>query len=192
MIKGIDHIGLATDDPTALAPFLTALGLRRDDAAVAEDYGVSCEFWSHPAAGGQPAVELVAPVRSESAVTDRLAKQGPGLYHLAFEVDELEPELARLRGCRLRADRRHPVCRRPAGHASGLHVPAQAGRHPDRTRRVQLAPIRRRTKGFPAWRIRMRSHARAITHRVREWVRPASRVEQAGRPKYFCVIGSAE
>jgi methylmalonyl-CoA/ethylmalonyl-CoA epimerase len=98
VIKGIDHIGLATDDPAALEPFLTALGLRRDDAAVAEPYGVSCEFWSHPAAGGQPAVELVSPVRADSAVTDRLAKQGPGLYHLAFEVDELEPELARLRG----------------------------------------------------------------------------------------------
>ena len=98
MIKGIDHIGLATDDPSALAPFLTALGLRRDDTAVAEDYGVSCEFWSHPSSGGQPAIELVSPVRPESAVTDRLAKQGPGLYHLAFEVDELEPELARLRG----------------------------------------------------------------------------------------------
>lgn len=97
MIKGIDHIGLATEDPATLAPFLTALGLCRDDAAVAESYGVSCEFWSHPAAGGQPAVELVSPVRSDSAVTDRLAKQGPGLYHLAFEVDELEPELARLR-----------------------------------------------------------------------------------------------
>ena len=97
MIKGIDHIGLATEDPAALAPFLTALGLRLDDAAVAEPYGVSCEFWSHPAAGGQPAVELVSPVRSDSAVTDRLAKLGPGLYHLAFEVDELEPELARLR-----------------------------------------------------------------------------------------------
>lgn len=97
MIKGIDHIGLATDDPQALAPFLSALGLRRDDAGIAQEYGVSCEFWSHPAASGQPAVELVAPAGSESAVTERLAKQGPGLYHLAFEVDELEPELARLR-----------------------------------------------------------------------------------------------
>ncbi|HEU5269320.1 MAG TPA: VOC family protein [Jatrophihabitans sp.] len=97
MIKGIDHIGLATDDPAVLAPFLTALGLRRDDAAVAEAYGVSCEFWSHSSGAGQPAVELVSPVRPDSAVAERLAKQGPGLYHLAFEVDELEPELARLR-----------------------------------------------------------------------------------------------
>jgi methylmalonyl-CoA/ethylmalonyl-CoA epimerase len=97
VIIGIDHIGLATEDPAALAPFLTALGLHRDDAAVAQAYGVSCEFWSHPNSGGQPAIELVSPVRTESAVTDRLAKQGPGLYHLAFEVDELEPELDRLR-----------------------------------------------------------------------------------------------
>lgn len=97
MIIGIDHIGLATEDPAGLAPFLSALGLQRDDAAVAEAYGVSCEFWSHPDAGGQPAIELVSPVRTDSAVTDRLAKQGPGLYHLAFQVDELEPELDRLR-----------------------------------------------------------------------------------------------
>ncbi|MFL6160591.1 MAG: VOC family protein [Jatrophihabitantaceae bacterium] len=97
MIIGIDHIGLATDDPAALAQFLTALGLRRDDGAVADAYGVSCEFWSHPDSGGQPAIELVAPVRADSAVTDRLANQGPGLYHLAFQVDELAAELVRLR-----------------------------------------------------------------------------------------------
>jgi len=97
VIKGIDHIGLATDDPAALAPFLTALGLRRDDAGIAREYAVSCEFWSHPDSQGQPAVELVSPAGAESAVTERLAKQGPGLYHLALEVDELEVELARLR-----------------------------------------------------------------------------------------------
>jgi methylmalonyl-CoA/ethylmalonyl-CoA epimerase len=97
VIIGIDHIGLATEDPSGLTPFLTALGLQRNDAAVAEAYGVACEFWSHPNSAGQPAIELVSPVRADSAVTDRLAKQGPGLYHLAFEVDELEPELDRLR-----------------------------------------------------------------------------------------------
>ena len=98
MIKGIDHIGLATEDPAGVATFLTALGMDKDDQGVAAEYGVACEFWSYPGAGGQPAVELVTPVREDSALSDHFTRRSPSLYHVAFEVDDLDGELARLRG----------------------------------------------------------------------------------------------
>ena len=66
MILRIDHVGVATDDPLALEPYLTALGMQRTDTGVAEHYGV-------------------------------LARSGPGLYHIAFVVDDIERELERLR-----------------------------------------------------------------------------------------------
>jgi methylmalonyl-CoA/ethylmalonyl-CoA epimerase len=97
VILGIDHIGLATDDPTAVSASLSALGMRKDDGGVAQSYGVACEFWSYPGSKLQPAIELVSPVRGDSAVSDHLAKRGPGIYHVAFEVDDLPGELARLR-----------------------------------------------------------------------------------------------
>ncbi len=98
MIIGIDHIGLATDDPAALAGPLAALGLTRSDAGVAPDYQVTCEFWGDPRGPDQPAVELVAPAAPDSAVTRHLATRGPGLYHVAFRVDDLDAEVTRLRG----------------------------------------------------------------------------------------------
>lgn len=98
VITGIDHIGLATEDPAGVAAFLTALGMGMDDQGVAAEYGVACEFWSYPAAGGQPAIELVTPVREDSALSDHFSRRSPSLYHVAFEVDDLDGELSRLRG----------------------------------------------------------------------------------------------
>ncbi|XVQ81948.1 hypothetical protein ACQP2K_24105 [Microbispora siamensis] len=43
VILGIDHIGLATDDPAGTAPFLAALGLGAGDLGIADDYG---SYWS--------------------------------------------------------------------------------------------------------------------------------------------------
>ncbi|WP_433649998.1 VOC family protein [Micromonospora zamorensis] len=97
MIIGIDHIGLASDDPDALAGPLTALGLARSDSGVAAGYQVGCEFWNDPARPGAPAVEVVAPLTPESAIAHHLAARGPGLYHVAFRVDDLAGEVARLR-----------------------------------------------------------------------------------------------
>lgn len=97
MIIGIDHIGLATENPGGVAAFLTALGLGKDDEGIADAYGVACEFWSHPAAGGQPAIELVTPVREDSALSDHFSRRSPSLYHVAFQVDDLDAELVRLR-----------------------------------------------------------------------------------------------
>jgi methylmalonyl-CoA/ethylmalonyl-CoA epimerase len=98
MIVGIDHIGLVTDDPAGVAPFMSALGLAPAGSGVAESYNVSCDFWRHANGGPAAAVELVAPLGPDSAVHDHLARRGPGLYHIAFEVDAIEPELARLTG----------------------------------------------------------------------------------------------
>lgn len=96
MILRLDHVGLLTGDPQQVGTFLTALGMRRTRAGVAADYGVECEFWNCDTPG--PAIELVAPLNTGSTASNYLAKKGAGLYHLAFEVDELEAERDRLRG----------------------------------------------------------------------------------------------
>jgi methylmalonyl-CoA/ethylmalonyl-CoA epimerase len=97
VILGIDHIGLATDDPGAVGVFMAALGMHKSDEGVADGYGVACEFWQHAAGTGQLAMEIVSPARPDSAIAGRLTRSGPGLYHVAFAVDDLEEECARLR-----------------------------------------------------------------------------------------------
>ncbi|GAA2463840.1 hypothetical protein GCM10010434_000410 [Winogradskya humida] len=93
VILGIDHIGLATDDPGGVAPFLALLGMNPSDSGHAAAYGVTCDFWQSPGA----CVEVVSPAAEDSAVGKYLTSRGPGLYHLAFEVDDLPADLAVLR-----------------------------------------------------------------------------------------------
>lgn len=113
MIIGIDHIGLATHEPAALAGPLAALGLSHTDAGVALTYQVGCQFWSDPRRRTQPAVEIVSPLASDSTVTRHLATRGPGLHHVAFRVDQLDAEVNRLRreGFSSVDDRPHPGAR---------------------------------------------------------------------------------
>ena len=96
MILGIDHIGLVTDDPAGVEGFLVALGMRAAGHGRTDGDGVACRFWQDSRGAGQPAIEVVAPVVAGSAVDGRLSRSGPGLYHIAFEVDDIDAELARL------------------------------------------------------------------------------------------------
>jgi methylmalonyl-CoA/ethylmalonyl-CoA epimerase len=127
VIKGIDHVGLATEDPDGVADFLAVLGMGKDDHGVAAEYGVACEFWSYPGAGGRPAVELVTPVREDSALSDHFTRRSPSLYHVAFEVDDLDGELVRLRGHGLVPVDAAPCAgARPGTRVAFMYVPKPA------------------------------------------------------------------
>jgi len=118
MLLGIDHIGLATDDPSALGPALAALDLSKLDSGIAAGYRVACEFWQPAGRAGQPTIELVSPTGPGSALEGHLARVGPGLHHIAIEVDHLEPELNRLRGAGFTMVDREPC----AGARPGMLV----------------------------------------------------------------------
>jgi methylmalonyl-CoA/ethylmalonyl-CoA epimerase len=64
---------------------------------VAEQYAVACEFWQYTDDPGEVAIELASPLTPESSVASSLQRSGPGLYHIALEVDDLATELDRLR-----------------------------------------------------------------------------------------------
>lgn len=118
MILGVDHVGVVTDDPDGVGKFMTSLGLRKLDSGVARDYGVACEFWGAPERPDGSAIEVVSPVREKSAVSDLLGRSGPGLFHVALAVDDIEREFKRLRGERFLAVDFHP-CR---GARPGMQV----------------------------------------------------------------------
>jgi methylmalonyl-CoA/ethylmalonyl-CoA epimerase len=92
MILRIDHIGIiasGVEEESSPYPHLQFVpGL----TGLAPDYGVWCRFWRHTNLD----VEVIAPASEESAVAATLAARGPGLHHVAFEVDNLEGEAERL------------------------------------------------------------------------------------------------
>lgn len=97
MIIRLDHVGVAVEDFSDVKAPLTALGLEMVHVSGVEAYGVACEFWRFPKAPDGALVEIVSPVATESAIDKHLRNSGPGLYHLAFEVDDLDAEVERLR-----------------------------------------------------------------------------------------------
>jgi methylmalonyl-CoA/ethylmalonyl-CoA epimerase len=66
-IKRVDHLGVIVDDL---------------DGAV-----LPC---------GETLVELIEPLKEEGSNADYLREHGPGIQHVAFEVDDLEAALAEL------------------------------------------------------------------------------------------------
>jgi methylmalonyl-CoA/ethylmalonyl-CoA epimerase len=90
----IDHVGVAVQEIDA------ALGLYRDlfalDVAhreIVTAQGVEAVLLDV----GEGHVELLAPLGADTPVGRFLAKQGPGLHHVAYRVSDIEATLAALR-----------------------------------------------------------------------------------------------
>jgi methylmalonyl-CoA epimerase len=94
MVLGTHHIGIAVDDlDAAVARYMGLLGATVEERAELEDQGVEAVSLQT----GTGRIELLAPVGPDTPVGRFLARRGPGLHHVAFQVDDVAAELARLR-----------------------------------------------------------------------------------------------
>lgn len=91
----IDHIGYAVQDLAAAAEKFEALGYRSWGEET-EDPGrkVRIRFFSDPSG---VMVELVAPLQEDSPVMGWVRKNGNSPYHICYESEDLEREIAELR-----------------------------------------------------------------------------------------------
>ena len=94
MFSRIDHIGVAVEQiEPALELYRDSLRLTPAHREVVEDQGVEAVLLDV----GENHVELLAPLGSETPVGRFLAKHGPGLHHVAYQVDDIESVLASLK-----------------------------------------------------------------------------------------------
>ena len=96
----LDHIGLATRElEEGLALWRDILGLQVDGTEEIQEQGVRVAMLPI----GDTHVELLEPLSPESPVGRFLSKRGPGIHHLAVEVEDINASLAVLkkRGARL-------------------------------------------------------------------------------------------
>jgi methylmalonyl-CoA epimerase len=96
----LDHVGIAVGDLAAsLEFFARALGL---ELGASEEVG-SQRVRAHFLPAGGPKLELLESTDAASAIGKYVAKRGPGLHHIAFEVEDITAALAALkaRGVRL-------------------------------------------------------------------------------------------
>jgi len=100
MIKRIDHIAIVVDDiDGALNFWRDTLGLELTHVEAVPEQQSAVAFLPT----GESEVELVKPTNTTSGVARYLAKRGPGIHHICFEVDDIVATLATLkaRGVRL-------------------------------------------------------------------------------------------
>ena len=91
-IKRVDHLGVIVGDlDGAVKSFTEHLGLNLDHT---EQYGDELDIAFLPC--GETLVELIEPLKEGGSNADYLREHGPGIQHVAFEVDDLEAALAEL------------------------------------------------------------------------------------------------
>jgi len=96
----IDHIGIATRNlEEGLKVWRDALGLTVEASEEVADQGVRIAMLPV----GDTRVELLEALSPESSVGRFLAKRGPGIHHIAIEVDDINASLTDLKskGARL-------------------------------------------------------------------------------------------
>jgi len=101
-VEAIDHVGIAVPDlDAALAFYAETFGLRCVHQETNEEQGVR-EAMLAVGTGTGPRLQLLAPLRPDSAIAKFLDRNGPGLQQLAYMVADVEATSAALRARGLR------------------------------------------------------------------------------------------
>ena len=106
-ITAVDHVGIAVADlGAAIAWYADTLGLVATHEETNEEQGVREAMLSAPGDAGGAAVQLLAPLRPDSAIGRFLDRSGPGIQQLAYRVEDIDATSAALRakGVRLLYD----------------------------------------------------------------------------------------
>jgi methylmalonyl-CoA/ethylmalonyl-CoA epimerase len=91
--RGIHHVGVAVADlDEAVRTYERRCGGRLEHRARVEGQGVEAASMRV----GDSRVELLAALGDDTPVGKFIAKRGPGMHHLAYEVDDVESALADL------------------------------------------------------------------------------------------------
>ncbi len=91
--KGIHHVGVAVEDlDAAVATYEQLFGAKVEHRDTLPEQEVEAAVLRV----GEGRVELISPLGQETHVGRFLAARGPGLHHVAYEVDDVAAELERL------------------------------------------------------------------------------------------------
>lgn len=94
MIKKIEHIGIAVKNiEESNVLFKKLFGKAHYKVEKVESEGVSTSFFMI----GETKIELLEATIENSAIAKFIEKKGEGIHHIAYEVDNLDEEMNRLK-----------------------------------------------------------------------------------------------
>lgn len=95
MVKRIEHLGIAVESIEAsIKIYESLLGSTCYKEEIVESEGVRTAFLRV----GESKIELLEAINEDSAIAKYLRNNRGGFHHVAFEVDDLDAELGRLKG----------------------------------------------------------------------------------------------
>jgi len=120
----IDHIGVAVEaiDP-ALELYRDSFALELAHREVVAEQGVEALLLDV----GESHVELLAPLSPDTPVGRFLARNGPGLHHVAYQVTDIDATLAQLRAAGMALIDEQPRTGIRGSRVAFLHPRATAG-----------------------------------------------------------------
>jgi methylmalonyl-CoA/ethylmalonyl-CoA epimerase len=90
----IDHIGVAVEDiDAAMDLYASSFDMREQHRETVEEQGVEAVLLEV----GDGHVELIRPLSPETGVGKFIAKNGPGLHHVAYATDDIDSALGKVR-----------------------------------------------------------------------------------------------
>jgi methylmalonyl-CoA/ethylmalonyl-CoA epimerase len=93
MLEKINHIGIAVQSLADAIPFYRDnLGMAFMGTEEVTEQKVSVAFFQI----GESKIELLEPTAEDSPVAKFIEKNGPGIHHIAYEVEDIEAAIARL------------------------------------------------------------------------------------------------
>jgi methylmalonyl-CoA/ethylmalonyl-CoA epimerase len=92
-LLGVHHVALAVEDlGEAITRYETLFDAEVELRATMDEQGVEAVYLRI----GDGRIELVAPLGPDTPVGRFLAKRGPGVHHVAFEVDDIDDAVGEL------------------------------------------------------------------------------------------------
>jgi methylmalonyl-CoA/ethylmalonyl-CoA epimerase len=114
MLQKINHIGIAVQSLDATIPFYRdSLGMAFLGIEEVSEQKVKVAMLQI----GEAKIELLEPTAKDSPLSAFLEKNGPGIHHLAYEVDDIESAIAKLV-----ADGARMIDEKPRNGAHGTRI----------------------------------------------------------------------
>lgn len=124
MFGRIDHIGVAVEDlDEAIELYRQSFRMAEQHRETVEAFGVEAVLLEV----GDGHVELLKPLSPDTGVGKFLAKNGPGLHHVAYQTDDIDAALEAVRAAGLRLIDEQPRTGIRNSRVAFLHPKATGG-----------------------------------------------------------------
>ena len=123
-ILRVDHIAVVVPEIEAALEFWhDALGLPLEHVEELSEQETAVAMMPV----GETEVELLQPTTETSGMAKYMAKRGPGLHHICFEVDDIEATLAELKAKGMQLINEEPVIGAGGKRVAFVHPKSSSG-----------------------------------------------------------------